>query len=45
MDDVSGTFQRTGLELGKWDVQRPDRTLGGITEGAFDPPGFDESGG
>jgi hypothetical protein len=40
MDDVSGTFHRTDLELGKWDVQRPDRTLGDITEGALDPPWF-----
>ena len=32
MDDVSATLQRTGLDLGKWDSQRPDRTLGDITE-------------
>jgi hypothetical protein len=33
------TLQHTGLDLGKWDCQRPDRTLGDITEGACHPAG------
>src|SRR5664280_31695 len=37
MEFVSASFNSTAAELRKWDVGRTDRTMGDITEGAFNP--------